>query len=215
MIAINTAFMNANLVLETKNGVFYKDIDAKSKHSENVLKTIDELCQQADQDILDFNVMSVVVGPGSFTGLRIGTAIAKALGCVNSSLKFVKVSSLELMAYTVCKNQLNNGKKFVCALNGLSDLYFVADFDAKGIKICEERIIDKVEFDAIECPIFALKGDLPNCDLNEIEFCGQDLYEFSKLKMAKNEFSDLEDMVPTYLRLSQAEDNLKKIEKKD
>ena len=42
MLAINTAFMTANLALQTSDGkIVLRDIDAKSKHSENVLKTID------------------------------------------------------------------------------------------------------------------------------------------------------------------------------
>ena len=94
MLAINTAFLTANLALESSSGVFTKTLDAKSKHSENVLKNIDELCKEANIDILDVDTVAVVTGPGSFTGLRIGVAIAKALGCVNKNLKFVSVSSL-------------------------------------------------------------------------------------------------------------------------
>ena len=89
MLAINTAFMTANLALKTAKGkTVLKDIDAKSKHSENVLKTIDQMCEEANVNILDVKTVAVVVGPGSFTGLRIGTAIAKALGAVNKDLKF-------------------------------------------------------------------------------------------------------------------------------
>ena len=44
ILAINTAFLNANLgIIADKNVRFEETIDAKSKHSENVLKTIDSL----------------------------------------------------------------------------------------------------------------------------------------------------------------------------
>lgn len=213
MLAINTAFMTANLALSANGMMFVRDIDAKSKHSENVLKTIDDLCNDAKIDIIDIDTLSVVLGPGSFTGLRIGTAIAKALGSVKKDLKFVGVSSLELMAYIIVKNKLNKGSDFVCVLNALSDLFFVCKFNSKGIKIGDERMIDKAEFGALNMPIFALKDDMPKYELDEIETSSLDLLEFSEKKANNGDFCRLEEIVPSYLRASQAEDNLKNIKK--
>ena len=215
MLAINTAFMTANLALKTPNGkVVLKDIDAHSKHSENVLKTIDEMCQEANIDVLDVGTVAVVVGPGSFTGLRIGTAVAKALGCVNHDLKFVAMSSLELMASIVVNKKLNKGN-FVCALNALSDLYFVAYFDKTGIKLQEERMIEKQEFLAIKDQIFGLKGDLNDKNINEIEITCSDMLSFAVEEENLGKFVSVNDLLPVYLRPSQAEDNLLKKSKKD
>lgn len=215
MLAINTAFMTANLALKTPNGkVVLKDIDAHSKHSENVLKTIDEMCQEANIDVLDVGTVAVVVGPGSFTGLRIGTAVAKALGCVNHDLKFVGMSSLELMASIVVNKKLNKGN-FVCVLNALSDLYFVAYFDKTGIKLQEERMIEKQEFLAIKDQIFGLKGDLNDKNINEIEITCSDMLSFAEEEENLGKFVSVNDLLPVYLRPSQAEDNLLKKSKKD
>ena len=202
MLAINTAFMTANLALSANGMTFVRDIDAKSKHSENVLKTIDDLCQEAQIDITDVNTLSVVLGPGSFTGLRIGTAIAKSLGSVKKDLKLIGVSSLELMAYIIVKNKLNKDNEFVCVLNALSDLFFVCKFDSRGIKLGDERMIDKAEFEALNVPIFALKGDMPKYKLDEIEISSLDLLEFSQQKTQNGDFCSLEEMVPIYLRAS-------------
>ncbi len=215
MLAINTAFMTANLALETPDGrTIYRELDAHSKHSENVLKTIDEMCQEGGVDVLDMETVAVVVGPGSFTGLRIGTAIAKALGCVNKKLKFIGLSSLELMANIVLKNKLCS-ENFVCVLNALSDLYFVAYFDKTGIILQEERMIDKQEYLAIKQPIFGLKGDLQDDRINQIEITSEDLFTFAKKQEKLGKFVALDELLPVYLRLSQAEDNLLKKSKKD
>lgn len=214
MLAINTAFSTANLALKTKEGkVVLRDIEDKSKHSEVVLKTIDEMCQEADVDVLDVKTVAVVTGPGSFTGLRIGTAIAKALGCVNEKLKFVSLSSLELMAFIVVKKHLCN-ENFVCALNALSDLFFVAYFDKTGIKLKDEKMIDKEQFLKIKEPIFALKDDLKGYKPVEIEISCQDVLEFAEKQEKTKKFVTVEQLEPVYLRLSQAEDNLLKKQKK-
>lgn len=215
MLAINTAFMTANLALKTADGrVIEKEIDAKSKHSENVLKTIDEMCEELGINIIDVQTVSVVTGPGSFTGLRIGTAIAKALGCANKSLHFISVSSLELLAYIIAKNNLCK-TEFVCVLNALSGLYFVGKFNKDGIKIEQEKMIDNGEYLKIKCPKFTLLGDLEDEDLKKVQISSLDLLEFSLLKEKQKEFTDVEDILPLYLRPSQAEDNLLKNAKKD
>ncbi len=215
MLAINTAFMTANLALQTSDGkIVLRDIDAKSKHSENVLKTIDEMCQETNTNILDVGTVAVVVGPGSFTGLRIGTAVAKALGCVNENLKFVGMSSLELMAYAVSKHKMCD-TDFVCALNALSGLYFVAYFSKNGIKLQNERMIGQDEFLAIKEPIFGLVGDLRNERVTEFEIKCQDMLDFANEAEKAEKFVSMEELLPMYLRLSQAEDNLLKKNKKD
>jgi tRNA threonylcarbamoyl adenosine modification protein YeaZ len=215
MLAINTAFMTANLGLKTADGsVVLRDIDAKSKHSENVLKTIDEMCEQANVNVLDVGTVAVVVGPGSFTGLRIGTAIGKALGCVNPKLKFLALSSLELMAYVVKKKALASGN-FVCAINALSNLFFVAYFDKNGIKLKDEQMIDFAEFEKINLPKFCLAGDIKGLGCEEIMLeCG-DFLDFALQEEEKGKFAQEKELVPVYLRLSQAEDMLAKKQKKD
>lgn len=208
MLAINTAFKMANLALKTHDSrIVYKTLDSDSKHSENVLKTVDEMCQQLNVDILDIGTLAVVTGPGSFTGLRIGTAIAKALGCVNNKLNFLKLSSLELMAYIIAKNKMLN-EDFICVLNALSGLYFVADFDANGIKIKEERMIDLQQFERNYKPLVVLEGDLEFDNAISVQLNSQDLLEFAEKKAEQGEFVTLEEVAPLYLRLSQAEDNL-------
>ena len=213
MLAINTAFMTANLALKTAEGkVVLKDIDAKSKHSENVLKSIDEMCQEASTEVLD--VGTVVVGPGSFTGLRIGVAIAKALGCAGKDLKFVSLSSLQLMAYKIAKSKLNSGA-FVCVINALSDLFFVAQFDADGKIVGEERMISKEEYQQIDIEKFALAGDVQTSDVKEMEIDCKDLLDFALEKEEQGDFALPDDLNPSYLRLSQAEDMLAQKAKKD
>lgn len=209
MLAINTAFMTANLALSAANGkVVLREVDAKSKHSENVLKTIDEMCEEAGVTVVHQTQVAVVIGPGSFTGLRIGVAIAKALACVNKELKLIALSSLELMAYIIAKQQLCKGR-FVCVLNGLSGLAFVAEFDQDGRKMKEEQMIACEELEKFKCPKFGLEGDnMQKFTQTQLTISSQDLLEFALLKSQEGKFVDEKDLLPLYLRLSQAEDAL-------
>ena len=210
MLAINTAFMTANLAIQTQDGkVALETLDAKCKHSENVLKKIDEMCQKLNVDVLNLDTIAVVVGPGSFTGLRIGVSIAKALGCANKNLKFVALSSLELMAYIYAKSHKPT-HEFVCVLNALSDLYFVAKFDKSGRKTDKEKMIDKKVFETLKDKKVALVGDIKDLLVDEfVDIESKDLLDFAKSKAEEGDFVSLEELMPLYLRPSQAESNLK------
>lgn len=86
----------------------------KRSHSDYLMRFVDELLEEANIEMSAIAALVVVVGPGSFTGLRVGLAtvqgIAQAL-----SLPIYPVSSLQAVAYA----------------NGPSDLPVVALIDAR------------------------------------------------------------------------------------
>mgnify|MGYP003694288029 CR=1 FL=1 len=53
--------------------------DATVSHSANLIELIDQALQKAGAKLSDINLFAAAVGPGSFTGLRIGLATVKAL----------------------------------------------------------------------------------------------------------------------------------------
>ena len=211
ILALNTAFMTANIGLILNNGERVEStIDAKSKHSENVLKTIDEMLNRCNEKIQNIDEIAVVVGPGSFTGIRIGVALAKGFGSVNNELKILPISSLDLMAYIYLQKHSND---FVCVLNALSDLYFVCEFDNNGIKLTSERMIDRDELDKIKKKKVCLTGDLNLQDAEYIDIKTDSLLDFVLTKKTENNFVKVEELAPIYLRPSQAEANLKSAKK--
>ena len=210
LLAINTAFMDANIGLVLDNNkILGRTIDAKSKHSENVLKTIDEMCEEGNVLFRDIDKVAIVVGPGSFTGIRIGVAIIKALGSVNTNLKVYPITSLELMAYIYLQN---HKEKITCVLNALSNLYFVASFDENGKKIKKENMVEKLDHDD---KLVALKGDLVLDDADSVEMDTSSLINFAKEILKEKDGISAEKLEPLYLRPSQAEANLKTNKKYD
>ncbi|MBU1934426.1 tRNA (adenosine(37)-N6)-threonylcarbamoyltransferase complex dimerization subunit type 1 TsaB, partial [Patescibacteria group bacterium] len=73
-LCIDTTTPAAGITLIGKTS-FYAKLDPKNV-SENTLKTIDELVQKAKIQLSDLEAVFIIKGPGSFTGLRVGIAIA-------------------------------------------------------------------------------------------------------------------------------------------
>ncbi len=75
-------------------------INHKKTHSQTLLPMIDEIVKMAEINLDDVDAIAVSGGPGSFTGLRIGSATAKGLGLVwNKPL--LHVPTVDAMAYNL------------------------------------------------------------------------------------------------------------------
>lgn len=72
-------------------------LNVRSTHSEKLLQQIDLLLDEAGWNLEDLELLAVVTGPGSFTGLRIGIATVKGLAQVLNK-PVVPVSALQAVA---------------------------------------------------------------------------------------------------------------------
>jgi tRNA threonylcarbamoyladenosine biosynthesis protein TsaB len=99
MLAIDTATLVSTVALATEDKLIAEfTLQTTKTHSEKLLPAIDMLCRFAGVSARDLEAIAVSTGPGSFTGLRIGLATAKALSYANS-LPLIGVPTLQGLAY--------------------------------------------------------------------------------------------------------------------
>lgn len=72
----------------------------KKTHSQTLLPMLDEIKKMIDLDLSTIDAVALAAGPGSFTGLRIGSATAKGLGLA-LNVPLVEVPTLEGLAYNL------------------------------------------------------------------------------------------------------------------
>ena len=78
-------------------------------HSRRLLRSIDGLLQDCSLRLADLGAIAVGLGPGSFTGLRIGMATAKGL-CHGAGIPLIGIASLDAIGTAV------NSDKLICAV---------------------------------------------------------------------------------------------------
>jgi tRNA threonylcarbamoyladenosine biosynthesis protein TsaB len=234
LFGIDTCCMAATAALvDDKKLVAETTVNRGKTHSEKMMPQVEEMFKIAELDPGDVDAYAAAVGPGSFTGVRIGVATAKAMAQAVQK-PCVAVSTLEALAYSsrlfdgvvspildARRDQVYNalfdcgkdGTKRMCddralaladlldELEGIGkDILFVGD----GIFVFEDEIKARLGDRAI----FAPKTISMNL--------GGAVAELGLEKFKKGEVVTYAELVPSYVRLSQAErDRLEKTKSKD
>lgn len=98
-LAIDTTNSKLTVVLLKDDGVFHREIEVgKSGHSRLLMPTVDEVLKEGKTAVSEIDTVAAVVGPGSFTGIRIGVSAMTAIAFANGA-KRIGVTSFELIAY--------------------------------------------------------------------------------------------------------------------
>lgn len=100
ILAIETSTMLGGLaIIDSDLGLIAeRRLNVKSTHSERLMPELQDMLRIAGMDIEQLDAVAVSIGPGAFTGLRIGLAAAKGLA-FSAGLTLVPVPTLEAMAY--------------------------------------------------------------------------------------------------------------------
>lgn len=75
-------------------------VNYKKTHSQTLLPMLDEIVRMTELDLEELDGIAVAAGPGSFTGLRIGSATAKGLGLALEK-PLIHIPTLEGLAYNL------------------------------------------------------------------------------------------------------------------
>ena len=101
VLAIESSGLTASVaVVEETRTVAEYTVDYKKTHSQTLLPMIDEVVRMTDLELAEIDAIAVSGGPGSFTGLRIGSATAKGLGLALDK-PLIHVPTVDGLAYQV------------------------------------------------------------------------------------------------------------------
>ena len=99
LLALDSSGLVASAaVLEDEVLLAEYTVNYKKTHSQTLLPMLDEIARMIELDLSEVDAVAVAAGPGSFTGLRIGSATAKGLGLALGR-PVIEVPTLAAMAY--------------------------------------------------------------------------------------------------------------------
>lgn len=112
-------------------------------HAENLSIFIDQALEKTHLNYNDLNAVAISKGPGSYTGLRIGTSTAKGL-CYALDIPLISVSTLQAMAHGVATNSNTNIQFFCPMIDARRMEVYAAFYDHSNnqVRDIEADIID-------------------------------------------------------------------------
>lgn len=178
-----------------KSNILIYNLYKKNIHDKLLTKYISLLLNDLDISIHDLSAIAVNVGPGSFTGLRVGISFVKAL-TIDENPKIITISSTENYAY-----QLRNMNKNInVLLNSHSNFYYFQSFNEKFESINDCKLIDINDYDFQTKSDYFLvtdKSDLEtDITLNKIEY----IMELSRFKYNNSIFTPNDLLIPNYVQ---------------
>ena len=193
------------------------------KHSSTLLHLVDDVLKNASLKAGDIDYFAVNVGPGSFTGVRIGVSFVKGLAFTFNA-KCIPVSTLESIAY----NMKCFDSYVIAAMDARCNQVYTALFEitsgnVQRITDDDALLMDDLDFiPADPCKPIYVVGDgakvlydkIGQSD-NNILLASENLIYQNAVSVALCAFDnpdravDASELLPLYLRPSQAERNLK------
>lgn len=223
ILAIDSSGLVASVaIIEDDNMLAEYTVNYKKTHSQTLLPMLDEIGKMIDLDLESIDAIAVAAGPGSFTGLRIGSATAKGLGLALKK-PLVSIPTVDGLAFN-----LYGTDKLICPLMDArrNQVYTgIYDFQGREFRVVEKQmavsvgeIVEKLNHYGREV---ILLGDGVPVYAEQIKDMITVPYSFAPAHMNKQrsaavgtlakayiEAGKLEnaaDHQPDYLRLSQAE----------
>lgn len=105
MVAIDTSGPMSGLALMSADGTLLAEQSwfSERRHSEQVLAQLDALCRLVEITPTQITRVAVAIGPGSWSGIRVGISIAKGIAIANTA-SVVGVNTLDVLAWPM-RNQ--------------------------------------------------------------------------------------------------------------
>ena len=99
ILAIETSTPACSVALVVGDAKFSRYSEQPRSHTRLIMGMIDDVLREAGIGVESLDAIAVTVGPGSFTGLRIGFSTAQGLG-FGADIPLIPVSTLQVMAQT-------------------------------------------------------------------------------------------------------------------
>ncbi len=217
ILAFDTSSQTASVAVLRDEDILYEVmIHTGLNHSETLLPAIEKACLQTKLKMSDFDLFSCTIGPGSFTGLRIGASTLKGF-MLATGKPAAGVSSLAAIAL----NAEKNAKKIYAIMDAGRGQVYMACFRYGDNRLLEqldgERVLNPADIQYDADAVFVGDGAvkyagafLPDSRTNAISELHQhcrasSVGRLGKEKYDRNELLDAATFVPFYLRSADAD----------
>ena len=187
-----------------------------NNHAKHLLPFVDEVLKQAEVSMKEINGVAVSIGPGSYTGLRIGVSTAKGIA-YTAGIPVMAISTLESIAQgakTLWAESSSEQPQIIPMIDARRMEVFTTryDFNMRSLEEISSKIVDENTFTELlskEKVLFCGNGmpkcrellsTFPNACFAEAPISAKNMLPAALRKWQKQEFEDVAYFEPFYLK---------------
>jgi tRNA threonylcarbamoyladenosine biosynthesis protein TsaB len=223
ILGIETATEQVSVAIGGHEGVLSMfQVCRGRRHAETLIPAIEFVCRQAEVEMAEFGAVAVDVGPGLFTGMRVGLAAAKAIAQA-LRVPMIGITSLDLLAFPLRQS----GRQVAAVIDARKGELFSAFY--RGVPGGVQRLAEPrcSSIDDLISELIARRGDFvcvgdgalryrdelasaANCDFAE-QFLAHPsaapLVQLAHARALREEWVNPWEIQPMYLRAPDAQIN--------
>ena len=165
ILAIETSTLSCSVALFQDSETVHAEqrCEERHVHASNLLPMIDAALAAAGWHVQELSAVAVCAGPGSYTGLRIGTSTAKGI-CHAHALPLIAINSLEIQTYhlpeTDTVRAIQEGDRVIAVMDARRDEVYTQTFEWKngGFAALDETRALIIRQDATAAELFPHAG---------------------------------------------------------
>ena len=143
IMAINTSGPICSVaIINHGNIIHYEENTSHNQHSESLFKLIHTLFDKSKNSYNNITNLAVVVGPGSFTGIRVGIAAAQGINLA-SKITIHGISTLEMQAYLISNSTDIKNKEILAIIEVSNNNFYSQTFTHQLIETSKIQIFNK------------------------------------------------------------------------
>lgn len=194
--------------------IFTREDHSGPNHAVKLGQFVDEGLSFADSHAIPVDAVAVSCGPGSYTGLRIGTSMAKGI-CYGRGIKLISVPTLELMSVPVLLRHELEDDALLCPMIDARRMEVYAAVYDRALNEVRGVQADVVDADTYRTyldqhPVYFFGNGAAKCMdtinhpnarlIKGIEPLSKFMYPLAEKRIAKECYEDVAYFVPFYLK---------------
>lgn len=196
-LAIDTSGFHLTVIAKGERGEYtYYNENCSLRHSVMLMDAVEEALERASLKKEDVDVFCCCLGPGSFTGIRIGVATAKALAYALNK-RVLGVTSFDVLAYN------NIDERSVALVDARHGYVYLAGYEGGRVSIPPE-FADISRLDELAGYTFIASSTIEGVQTKNVSLA-EGFRKAVECKLGEAT-EDIESLYPLYIRKSQAEE---------
>lgn len=195
--------------------IFNKEDHFGPNHNEKLGSFVDEAISFTDNHAIPFDAVAVSCGPGSYTGLRIGTSMAKGI-CYGRKLKLIAIPTLELLCVPVLLHEMiKEDNALLCPMLDARRMEVYAQIFDRSLKEVRKIQADTVNAETYKeyldkGPVYFFGNGAEKCMdiiqhpnarlIKDIEPLAKNMFPIAEKHIALEKYEDVAYFVPLYLK---------------